>query len=583
MTFSIGFCFLPGEKKEDYTWALRCFQELGIYPSLLVMDGDVALKNASEEVYPNAPTLLCIWHINQCVLANCKSIIGNKDWPEFNLAWHSLIQARSIEKYEQLLLEFNSKYLNPKTYQCISYLQKEWLREGQKERLVAVYTDQLPHFGIRVTSTVEGNHAYIKRYLGGKKTKGDLFSTWLNIEKANTNQIDVVLSRTSSQRDCIPLNIDQQLFRGCFGVVTWYALGLVQKHLQTISLPLKVCTGSFSRSMGLPCAHICDIKKDTGGLTPSDFHEHWYWERQSVLQPLLDPLQVRGQQVARNPQVHRRTGRILSTGEVQPEREPPMCSACRTKGHTMSSRNCPAKLQASIAAQNQRLLDLEIMEQRQSSIPTTTGSIMASIPASIPSSFPPLTPPLIPESIPINLSPISPVIAPFRRPGSLPPLGSQVSRVSVDLSTRRSTSPLLSLPDPPSPKELSPDRPELLMKAYLTEKEAWLVKHPTVRPTEYRKARKWKTLRPKELKDQLRHMPRERRDLTGKIIATKPNWTTEEIMVWVDNESRKDEEEYERMEQEFKSNGNRHAQRTQKQMWDRVAEEHARHAERYIL
>ncbi len=35
--------------------------------------------------------------------------------------------------------------------------------------------------------------------------------------------------------------------------------------------------------------------------------------------------------------------------------------------------------------------------------------------------------------------------------------------------------------------------------------------------------------------------------LMANIIATKANWTNEEIMVWLDNEERK-EEEYNRLE-----------------------------------
>ena len=73
------------------------------------------------------------------------------------------------------------------------------------------------------------------------------------------------------------------------------------------------------------------------------------------------------------------------------------------------------------------------------------------------------------------------------------------------------------------PRQLSPDRPEVLMQAYLVEKEAWLAQHSTVRPAEYRKARKWKTLRPKVLKEQAFYMPRERRDLAGTIITEKAN------------------------------------------------------------
>jgi hypothetical protein len=91
---------------------------------------------------------------------------------------------------------------------------------------------------------------------------------------------------------------------------------------------------------------------------------------------------------------------------------------------------------------------------------------------------------------------------------------------------------VLTVPVVPAvPKQLSPDRPEVLMHTYLAEKTAWLAQHPTVRPTEYRRARKWKNPRPKVLKEQSFYMPKERRDLNGSIIAIKANWTNEEIIV----------------------------------------------------
>jgi len=134
-----------------------------------------------------------------------------------------------------------------------------------------------------------------------------------------------------------------------------------------------------------------------------------------------------------------------------------------------------------------------------------------------------------------------------------------------------------------APRQLSPDRPEVLIQAYLAEKAAWLAQHPTIRPAEYRKARKWKTPRPKVLKEQAFYMPRERRDLIGNIIAEKANWTPEEIIVWLDNEERKEEEEYNRLESEFVRNGNRHTENTCQEIWARVEEEVTRDSERYIL
>jgi hypothetical protein len=134
-----------------------------------------------------------------------------------------------------------------------------------------------------------------------------------------------------------------------------------------------------------------------------------------------------------------------------------------------------------------------------------------------------------------------------------------------------------------APKQLSPDRPEVLIQAYLAEKAAWLAQYPTVRPTEYRKARKWKNPRPKVLKEQSFYMPKERRDLNGNIIATKANWTNEEIIVWLDNEERKEEGEYNKLQAEFDANGERHTENGRREIWARIEEEHARDAERYIL
>ena len=65
------------------------------------MDGDQAQKNASEAVFPHAPTLLCVWHVNQCVLANCKSVVGDKDWEAFEATWRTVIQAPTIEQFDQ--------------------------------------------------------------------------------------------------------------------------------------------------------------------------------------------------------------------------------------------------------------------------------------------------------------------------------------------------------------------------------------------------------------------------------------------------------------------------------------------------
>jgi hypothetical protein len=165
----------------------------------------------------------------------------------------------------------------------------------------------------------------------------------------------------------------------------------------------------------LPYTYIYDIKKDTGGLTPADFHKHWYWERKSTLRPLLDPLQARKQYIG--PVRIARTGRILSTGE-ELVRQPSICSAYHRQGHTISSRNCPLKLQASITTQSQILLEIDIIAARLVASTAPTAPVAPTAPT----------------------APAAPAVP--------------VSTASL------------------IPKQLSPDRPEVLIQAYLAEKTA---------------------------------------------------------------------------------------------------------------
>ena len=78
-------------------------------------------------------------------------------------------------------------------------------------------------------------------------------------------------------------------------------------------------------------------------------------------------------------------------------------------------------------------------------------------------------------------------------------------------------------------------------------------------------------------------MPRERRNLTGAIIANKADWTNEEIIAWLDNSERQEQDEYNMLELEFVRNRNRNTENGSRDIWARIEKEHARDLERYIL
>jgi hypothetical protein len=77
MTVQLRLCFLSGEKKPDYERAVRWFWELMEQehieePIWFVTDREIALMGALDNIFPNSIHLLCTWHVNMNILANCR-------------------------------------------------------------------------------------------------------------------------------------------------------------------------------------------------------------------------------------------------------------------------------------------------------------------------------------------------------------------------------------------------------------------------------------------------------------------------------------------------------------------------------
>lgn len=86
-------------------------------------------------------------------MANCKSKFDtNEEWNKFNRQWRQVVCSSTIAVYTQRWNELRLQYNTERGEECIRYLQQEWLKEGQKERLVSAWTSQYKHFGITTTS-----------------------------------------------------------------------------------------------------------------------------------------------------------------------------------------------------------------------------------------------------------------------------------------------------------------------------------------------------------------------------------------------------------------------------------------------
>ena len=46
---------------------------------MIVTNADDATRNAVKQVFLGVPTLLCLWHINQCVKKKHREVVGYDD------------------------------------------------------------------------------------------------------------------------------------------------------------------------------------------------------------------------------------------------------------------------------------------------------------------------------------------------------------------------------------------------------------------------------------------------------------------------------------------------------------------------
>ena len=70
-----------------------------------------------------------------------------------------------------------------------------------------------------------------------------------------TNQIRSIKNNAARDRIRIPLDLDQAQYSACFGYITVVALRKAHSNYTQKERPFKPCTGVFTATTGLPCAH----------------------------------------------------------------------------------------------------------------------------------------------------------------------------------------------------------------------------------------------------------------------------------------------------------------------------------------
>ncbi|KAM0987652.1 hypothetical protein EV2_012136 [Malus domestica] len=277
-SFYSCFVFMQNEKEEDYVWALKMFSKiLGVDNHLMVIitDRELALMNAIRIVFPSTSNLLCVWHIEKNILANCKAHFEEEvDWIDFISTWTILIQSPNETSFNEAWSRFEVKYEEKKF--VLKYILGTWL--PYKEKFVSAWSEKVTHFGNRVTSRAEGAHATLKKYL--QVSTGGLREVKEKICLAIENQFQEIKTQHSSEKVRVSHKFRLPFFKEVVTHVSRFALNELYNQYEASSssdLPCQ-CKGHFLKTMGLPCAHMIR-EMNIEVLQLNDIHPQWRIDR----------------------------------------------------------------------------------------------------------------------------------------------------------------------------------------------------------------------------------------------------------------------------------------------------------------
>ncbi|RKK51010.1 hypothetical protein BFJ69_g17973 [Fusarium oxysporum] len=441
---------------------------------------------------------------------------GMEEWKEFYHLWQEIAYSKSEETYNKRLLEFKERYETNHLIE-VGYIITIWLNP-HKEKFIRAWTDRWLHFEQYVTSRCEGIHHLVKSEMNS--SQADLFEAWRVINRVILNQLSELQANQARQQATTP-NIQESgaLFDNVRGWVSHEAILKVESQRKRLLHAVPACTGVFSRTTGLPCAHtILPIYKKGECLQISHFHSHWRYQRVGSPQLIIQPRRQFDRLVilpSAPPTSTQREPSLFEHVEKQAQqRKPPKCSACGNEGHTRVSKACP----------------LRYNELR---LPPTTA------PAPAPTFKPPPRAPSLGPPVPF------PTVT-----------ATMTTTTTTQTAIYIATTPLTFSSPPLQAREPSPpqyDTPEAIYNRYKASREAWRATLPPRAKKDDKAYRKSKGLPAKYSKSSVKYAldwKRMNRQCDLGIGKGKRDWAQEEIYAYLDFEEA--EEEHAALEEQIR-------------------------------
>lgn len=109
-TIVFAIFLVSNETEETYEWLLDQFLNAmkGKAPVSVITDGDVAMKNAIDKVFPNVHDRLCAWHLLRNAMTNVgipefmpylkRCMLSDYEVPKFDAIWAEMVVKFSLEE-----------------------------------------------------------------------------------------------------------------------------------------------------------------------------------------------------------------------------------------------------------------------------------------------------------------------------------------------------------------------------------------------------------------------------------------------------------------------------------------------------
>ncbi len=281
INFYVVFCFMTKKQMTDYRWILKqlkiLYNRLKIsHLIVFVIDMKKALMIARYLFFSNFNHLLCIWHINNNVLINCKkSFVIKESWNEFFQRWKNVVYSSSEREFREVWNAFSNKY-NLSHEDCVKYLTEIYI-EHYRRRFVKAYINQVLHFETTMSFRSEIEHSQLKRHL--RASTDDLKTMIDNISLMLKNQIHNHLIQWDENKIRFSTECQKLIFQQLAAFVISYVIKQMMSQYQLLtkrSIALFSCIDIFIITMSLLCSHKMQkrLYKEES-LLIENVHSHW--------------------------------------------------------------------------------------------------------------------------------------------------------------------------------------------------------------------------------------------------------------------------------------------------------------------